>query len=82
MHYEKPGNFIPIIRNIWVENLTVEKGGKYAVLSDAYESSPVTDFTMINAKMNGVEIPYKVDFLKNVTLKNVTVNGKPLTNFK
>jgi polygalacturonase len=82
MHYEKPGNFIPTIRNIWVENLTVENGGKYAVLSDAYESSPVTDFTMINAKMSGVEIPYKVDFLKNVTLKNVTVNGQPLTNFK
>lgn len=80
MHYEKPGNFIPTIRNIWVENLTVEKGGKYAILSDAYESSPVTDFTMVNAKINNVEIPYKVDFLKNVTLKNVTVNGDPLTD--
>jgi len=82
MHYEKPGNHIPTIRNIWVENLQVEKGGKYAVLSDAYESSPVTDFTMINAKMTGVQIPYKVDFLKNVTLKNVTVNGQPLTELK
>lgn len=82
MHYEKPGNFIPTMRNIWVENLTVEKGGKYAVFSDAYESSPVTDFTMVNSKMNGIEIPYKVDYMKNVTLKNVTVNGKPLTELK
>jgi hypothetical protein len=37
---------------------------------------------MINAKMVGVEIPYKVDYLKNVTLKNVTVNGHPLTELK
>jgi hypothetical protein len=65
-----------------VENLTVDKGGKYAVFSDAYESSPVTDFTMINVKMTGVKIPYKVDFMKNVTLKNVTVNGQPLTELK
>lgn len=70
------------MRNIWVENLTVDKGGKYAVFSDAYESSPVTDFTMINAKMVGVQIPYKVNYLKNVTLKNVTINGQPLTELK
>lgn len=82
MFYEKPGNHNPTIRNIWVENLTVEKGGKYAVLSAAYESSPLTDFTMINAKMIGVQIPYKVDYIKNVNLKNVTDNEQPLTELK
>src|SRR5690606_10293169 len=39
MFYEKPGNFIPDIRNIWVENLDVEDGGKYGVYSRAYEQS-------------------------------------------
>lgn len=82
MFYEKPGNHIPIIRNIWVENLQVNGGGKYAVLSNAYASSPVTDFTMINCTINGVEQPFKVDYLKNVTLKNVLINNKALTSFE
>src|SRR5690606_28022057 len=81
MFYEKPGKHIPTIRNIWVENLQVKGGGKYAVLSTAYESSPVTDFTMVNCKIDGVKEMYKVDHLKNVTLKNVVVNGKELTSF-
>lgn len=82
MFYEKPGDHIPTIRNIWVENLEVTKGGKYAVLSRAYPESPVTNFTMINCTINGVEKPYQVDHLKNVKLKNVKVNGKPLTELK
>lgn len=81
MFYEKPGKHIPTIRNIWVENLRVKGGGKYAVLSNAYESSPVTDFTMVNCQIDGVEEPYKVNFLKNVTLKNVIINGQPITSF-
>ncbi len=81
MFYEKPGKHIPIIRNIWVENLDVKGGGKYAVLSNAYESSPVTNFTMINCRINGVKEAYKVDHLKQVTLQNVIINGKPISSF-
>ncbi len=81
MFYEKPGNHIPTIRNIWVEKLNVSQGGKYAVLSAAYESSPVTNFTMIDCTINGVKEPYKVDQLKNVNLKNVKINGKAYTSF-
>ncbi len=81
MFYEKPGKHIPTIRNVWVENLKVKGGGKYAVLSSAYESSPVTNFTMINCKIDGVQQPYKVDHLKQVTLKNVFINGKSISSF-
>lgn len=81
MFYEKPGNHVPTIRNIWVENMNVNGGGRYAVLSDAYESSPVSNFTMINCTINGVKELYKVDHMKNVNLKNVVINGKELTSF-
>lgn len=81
MFYEKPGNHVPIIRNIWVENMTVTGGGRYGVLSAAYESSPVTNFTMINCKIDGVKELYKIDHMKNVNLKNVIINGKEVTSF-
>lgn len=82
MFYEKPGKHIPTIRNVWVENLVVEDGGKYGVLSNAYESSPVTGLTMINCVINGVEEAVKVNYLKNVKLQNVMINGKPITSFE
>lgn len=82
MFYDKEGAFIPTIRNVWVENLVVTKGGEYAVRSKAYAFSPVTDLTMINCKIDGVEKAYDVDHLKNVNLKNVEINGKMLTSFE
>ncbi|RZJ27692.1 MAG: glycoside hydrolase family 28 protein, partial [Chryseobacterium sp.] len=32
MFYEKPGDFLPTIRNITVENLNIKKGGKFGLL--------------------------------------------------
>lgn len=81
MFYEKPGNHIPTIRNVWVENMNVTKGGRYGVRANAYDVSPVTNFTMINCNINGVKEPYSVNHLKNLVLKNVVINGKGYTSF-
>jgi polygalacturonase len=77
MFYEKPGNFIPTIRNIWVENLDVEKGGKYGIYSRAYEQSPVENVRMINCTIRGVQIPMQIDHIKNLQLQHVMINGQP-----
>lgn len=82
MFYEKPGNHIPTIRNIWVENMKVTKGGKYGVLSRAYPSSPVRHFTMINCQIDGVEQAYQVDHLQDVRLENVKINGQEIKALK
>ena len=76
MFYEKPGNFIPVIRNIWVENLDVEKGGQYGLLSAAYKSSPVQNVRLINVNIKGVKTPMKVDYIKNLQFENVKINGQ------
>ncbi|HLR50721.1 MAG TPA: glycoside hydrolase family 28 protein [Candidatus Sphingobacterium stercoripullorum] len=81
MFYENPGKHVPTIRNIWVENMEVQGGGKYAVLSEVYESSPVDGLVLKNCVIDGVEIPYKVDHLKNVKLENVLINGKSIDAF-
>lgn len=76
MFYENPGDFIPTIRNIVVENMNVKKGGKYAVLIDAYEQSPVENLRLINCNINGVEIPLKSNHTKNMVFENVFINGQ------
>lgn len=76
MFYEQPGNFMPTIRNVWVENLNVTDGGDYAVWVNAYKESPVQHLKLVNCTINGVKEAYKIDHVKNMTLTNVTINGK------
>jgi polygalacturonase len=75
MFYEQPGNFMPTIRNVWVENLEVEKGGQYGLLIAAYKESPVQNLRMVNCNIKGVKEAYKVNYVKNLKFENVSVNG-------
>ncbi len=74
MFYEEPGNFMPAIRNIVVENLNVKDGGAYGIMINAYEESPVENIRIINSTINGVEKPFSIDHVKHLELVNVTIN--------
>ncbi|MEO5562827.1 MAG: glycoside hydrolase family 28 protein [Chitinophagaceae bacterium] len=76
MFYEQPGNFIPTIRNVWVENLDVEDGGDYGIYVHAYKQSPVQNLTMINCNIRGVKTPIRIDYVKNLQFNNVFINGQ------
>jgi len=76
MFYEQPGNFMPTIRNVWVENMDVEKGGNFGIFVLAYPESPVANLHVVNCNIRGVKTPMKVDHVKNFTLDNVEINGK------
>jgi polygalacturonase len=75
MFYEAPGNYMPIIRNIWVENLDVVDGGEYGVYVHAYKESPVQHLRMVNCNIRGVNTPIKIDHAKNVKMEEVIING-------
>ncbi len=76
MFYEEEGDHIPTIRNVIVENLQVKDGGEYAVMANAYEESPVTNFQMINCRIDGVEKVFNVNHMKDVKFENVVINGE------
>ncbi|MFC3197856.1 glycoside hydrolase family 28 protein [Parapedobacter deserti] len=78
MFYEKPGEHMPTIRNVWVENMEVERGGKYGILVNAYPESPVQDFRMVNVTMHGVKTPIKANNVRNMVLENVSIEEKSL----
>lgn len=75
MFYEQPGDFMPVIRNIWVENIDVEKGGNYGIFVNAYKESPVENLRLINCDIRGVKTPMKIDHVKGFKLENVKING-------
>ncbi len=77
MFYENPGNFMPTIRNIWVENVDVEQGGKYGIYIHAYKESPVQNLRLVNCNIRGVKTPMQIDYVKGLEFTNVTINGQP-----
>ena len=80
MFYENPGNFIPVIRNIWVENLNVTSGGDYAIFINAYKESPVRHLQLVNCSINGIKQALKVDHVEGMKFERVTINGQLFTD--
>ncbi len=76
MFYEDSGAFMPTVRNIHVENMTVENGGKVGVLLEGYEQSPVTGIYLENVTIKSVAVPYKFSNVKEISFEDVTINGQ------
>ena len=79
MFYEvygaKPGNFIPQIQNVFLENITVKDGGQYAILAKGYESSPIKNVVLKNVKIEKVKEPFSIENLKGLQLIDTYING-------
>jgi polygalacturonase len=73
------GKFTPVVRNIYVSNVTSEKSN-YGLFLDAYERSPVTNVVIENCKFNGVKDSNLLNFTKDLTFKEFYINGKLVNN--
>ncbi|SCY41687.1 Pectate lyase superfamily protein [Nonlabens sp. Hel1_33_55] len=70
------GNFIPSIKNIHLENITVEDGGKYGVLIKGRPESLVKNVTLKNITIKNAETDLSVENSEPLKFENVTINGK------
>ncbi|KEO72652.1 glycoside hydrolase family 28 protein [Anditalea andensis] len=78
MFYEDSGAYVPTVRNVKVENLNVEKGGKVGVLLEGYENSPVENIQLKNVNIKSVDRNFKFSNVKNIIFENVTINGEEI----
>jgi polygalacturonase len=78
MFYENPGNYIPTIRNIWVEDLDVADAGQYGIVINAYKNSPVQDLRLVNCDIRGLKTPLHIDHAKRLSFTNVRMNGQEM----
>jgi len=70
------GDFTPTVRNVNMENVTSDKS-KYALSISGYERSPITGLYLKNCNFNNVEKSNILVGVKNLTMDNVMINGKP-----
>ena len=76
-HYEKGdiGHFTPIVRNIFIQNVTSRKS-RYVLYLDGYERSPIANITIENCRFGGVQEGDILSFVDNLKMKDVYINGK------
>ncbi|WNM17746.1 glycoside hydrolase family 28 protein [Flavobacterium capsici] len=72
---DQTGNFIPKVKNIFLENITVKNGGKYGVWAKGYESDPIENIILKDVIIEKVENKYLLENVKNIQFINTKING-------
>tara|TARA_R110000868_G_scaffold204668_2_gene452775 strand:+ start:618 stop:2069 length:1452 start_codon:yes stop_codon:yes gene_type:complete len=70
------GNYMPEVRNISLENVQVDYGGKYGILAEGHEELPISDITFKDVTIKRVDSLYKLRNVKNINFINTYINGK------
>lgn len=69
------GNFTPIVRDIYVSNISSLKS-KYAILLRGYERSPISNLILENCNFNGVQKGNLLENYTNLVMRDVYINGE------
>lgn len=77
---DKLGNYIPSVRNIYIENVTVANGGKFGILALGHPESPIQNVTLKNVVIDKVKKEYSLKHIENLQFINTTINGKLMKN--
>lgn len=70
------GEYIPNIKNIYLENIQVENGGEYGLLIKGREQSPVQNVNLKNVVIKSTETPLSIENCEPVNFENTTINGE------
>ena len=69
------GEFIPTIKNIHLEDVQVENGGKFGILIKGRAENLVKNVTLTNVHIKGAKTPLSIENSEPVVFKNTTING-------
>jgi polygalacturonase len=73
----KNGKFTPIVRNVRIENLKSKKSN-YALYLRGFENAPITGVQLIDCDFEGVAKGNLLENVKEFTVRNTLLNGKPM----
>ena len=72
------GDFIPKIKNIYMENITVKDAGKYVIFADGLENSKIENITLKNIKIDKVKDEFKINNIKNLKITESYIKDKKI----
>jgi polygalacturonase len=71
-------NFLPVVADINMRNVTVGSANQAYYLV-GYPTDHISDITLVNCDFQNVAVPSEVQYVDNLVLRNVKVNGQPVT---
>ncbi len=76
-YYEEgeKGNFIPVVRNLYLSNITSEKS-EYAIWIRAFEKSPIENLRLDSCAFKNVEKENVIENVKSIETESVIINDK------
>jgi len=74
-YYEEAdkGNFLPVVRNLDISNVTSEKS-EYAIWIKAFPNSPVENIKLVNCVFKNVEKENVIENVRSIEKKSVIIN--------
>lgn len=70
------GEHMPSIKNIHIEHVTVDNGGKYGILIQGREENPVKNVTLKNVTIKKAKMPMLIENSEPVQFTNTTISGQ------
>lgn len=71
-------SFIPVVRNIYVENVTSKKS-KYGLLLEGFsENDQIENVHLIDCRFDGVAEGNKIEFAKELSFNDLYINGEKM----
>ena len=70
-----PRDFLPVMRNIFLENVT-SNSSKYAVYLEGLGNSQIQNIVLEDCEFQGVEKGNFIENVENLSMKNVSINGE------
>ncbi|VXB54430.1 Glycoside hydrolase [Flavobacterium sp. 9AF] len=74
------GSFIPKVKNIFLEDVTVKNSGKYVILADGLENSIIENIQFKNVSVDTVQNNFSLKNVNNVKFINTYINKRKVTN--
>ena len=74
------GDFIPVVKNIYLNNVRVQNGGEYVVKAQGYPSSLIQNINLNNVMVENVNMPFMLEHTEPINLNQTYINGKLIKN--
>lgn len=75
---DQKGNNIPTIKNIYMENVKVKNGGKYAIFADGLDNSKIENIVFKNVTIDKVKENFKLKNVENLKLIDTYINNQKI----
>ena len=75
IHGNQTGKYMPLVQNIFLENVSVKNGGQYGILAKGHKELPISNIVFKNVTIDKVDKEYLIENVEKLQFINTKING-------